>query len=86
MAKERDDAPILYYAPGACSLAVHIVLEWIGQPYEAIAVDQHAAAYREINPAGAVPALRLGTGAILTQASAILHYLARRSSRCRLDG
>ena len=25
----------LYYLQGACSLAVHIVLEWIGQPYEA---------------------------------------------------
>jgi len=27
----------LYYYPGACSLAPHLVLEWIGAPYEAIA-------------------------------------------------
>ena len=80
MAEAGDDVLTLYYAPGACSLAVHIVLEWIGSPYEAMAVDQHAPEYLEINPAGAVPALRLGSGAILTQASAILHYLARKHS------
>lgn len=70
--------PTLYYAPGACSLAVHIVLEWIGAPYEAVAVDQHAPSYRAINPAGAVPALAQHSGEVLTQASAILHFLARR--------
>ena len=29
----------LYYALGACSLAPHIVLEWIGAPYEAVKVQ-----------------------------------------------
>ena len=29
----------LYYAPGACSLSAHIVLEWIGEPYRAIQVN-----------------------------------------------
>lgn len=29
----------LYYFPGACSLADHIVLEWIGAPYETIKLD-----------------------------------------------
>ncbi|MBV9388127.1 MAG: hypothetical protein JOZ78_17030 [Chroococcidiopsidaceae cyanobacterium CP_BM_ER_R8_30] len=24
----------LFYAPGTCALAPHIVLEWIGEPYE----------------------------------------------------
>lgn len=66
----------LYYKPGACSLASHIVLEWIGQPYGAIAVDTNDPAYREINPAGAVPALRLADGMVLTQSAAVLKYLA----------
>lgn len=68
----------LYYSPGACSLAVHGVLKWIGAPYEAIKVDQSAPEYRRLNPAGAVPASRLNDGSVLTQADAILHYLARR--------
>ncbi len=76
--------PTLYYAPGACSLAVHIVLEWIGAPYEAVKVDQHAPDYRRINPAGAVPALRLDDNTILTQADAILHYLGRKHSHAQL--
>lgn len=30
----------LYYLPGACSLADHITLEWIGADYEAIEVPR----------------------------------------------
>ena len=68
----------LYYAPGACSLSVHIVLEWIGAPYEIERSDPSSPDYLKVNPAGAVPALRIGDGAPLTQCSAILHYLVRR--------
>ncbi len=68
--------PILYYAPGACSLAVHIVLEWIGEPYEAVKVDYTEPAYKKINPAGAVPAFDYGGARPLTQNAAILQYLA----------
>ncbi len=69
----------LYYSPGACSLAAHIVLEWIGEPYEAVKVDLHHLPddYRRINPAGAVPALDHGGPVALTQCSAVLTYLAR---------
>lgn len=68
--------PTLYYSPGACSLAPHIVLEWIGEPYEAVQVDHHDPEYRRINPAGAVPALEHGGARPLTQCAAILNYLA----------
>jgi len=68
----------LYYAPGACSMSVHIVLEWIGAPYRAERTDPSSGDYLAVNPAGAVPALRIGEGAPLTQCSAILHFLARR--------
>ncbi len=68
----------LYYHPGACSLAAHIALEWIGEPYATKEVAFGDKDYLKINPAGAVPALDDGTGWILTQDAAILRYLARR--------
>ncbi|HEY8138217.1 MAG TPA: glutathione S-transferase N-terminal domain-containing protein, partial [Methylocystis sp.] len=74
----------LYYYPGACSLAPHLVLEWIGAPYEAVRVNLGDPAYNAVNPAGAVPALDTGEGWILTQAGAVLHYLARRFPEARL--
>lgn len=75
----------LYYAPGACSLSVHIVLEWIGQPYQAIRSNPADPGYLKINPAGAVPALDIGADAPLTQCAAILHFLARRYPDAELD-
>lgn len=70
----------LYYSPGACSMAAHIVLEELGQPYEALKVDlkTHRIGeddYYQINPQGAVPAIKLGNGELLTQNVAILNYL-----------
>lgn len=78
----------LYYSPGACSLADHIVLEWIGQPYEAIKVGREARKMPEflaINPAGAVPALE-HDGWVLTQNAAILNYLADLHPQSGLGG
>lgn len=74
----------LYYSSGACSLAPHVVLEWIGAPYEAQRVDFKSPDYKRINPAGAVPALDTGEDWILTQGAAILRYLARRFPEARL--
>ncbi len=50
----------LYYSPGACSLAPHIVLEELGIPYEAVRIStaqgqQRSPEYLKINPRGRVP-------------------------------
>ena len=73
----------LYYAPGACSMAAHIVLEEGGEKYEARRVDlgkgeQRTEAYLKIHPQGRVPALGLDSGAPLTENTAILPYLGKR--------
>ena len=68
----------LYYTPGACSLGSHIVLEWIGEPYQTQRVSREqrkSPEYLKINPAGAVPALE-HDGWVLTQNAAILNFLA----------
>lgn len=78
----------LYYSPGACSLADHIVLEWIGRPYEAIKVtreNRKTPEFLAINPAGAVPALE-HDGWVLTQNAAILNYLADLHPEAGLAG
>ena len=66
----------LYYAPGTCALAPHIVLEWIGAPYEVALADLSSDEYRKINPLGMVPALQDGESRIMTQADAILKYIS----------
>ena len=68
----------LFYAPGACSLAPHVALRWIGAPFEALRVKYGSPELVAVNPAGSVPALDTGEGWTLTQIGAILHYLARR--------
>jgi glutathione S-transferase len=79
----------LYYLPGACSMADHIALEWIGKPYETEVVAREALRspeYLKINPAGLVPALIDGDGWVLTENVAILNYLMDRFPEAKLDG
>jgi glutathione S-transferase len=73
----------LYFTPGACSLAAHIVLEESGEKYQTQLVDmakgeQRSDSYLKINPQGRVPALRLDNGESLTENTAILPYLGKR--------
>jgi len=71
-----------YYSPGACSLSPHIVLLEAGLPFTPDKVDLKAkktangADYLAINSKGAVPALELDDGRVLTEGSAIVQYLA----------
>lgn len=75
----------LYYSPGACSLASHIILEETGLPYEVELVDLRAkvtasgANFLDLNPRGAVPALGLGDDGVLTQGAAILQFVGDAS-------
>jgi glutathione S-transferase len=72
----------LYYYPGACSLAPHIVAREAGIPLTLEKVDlanrttETGASYLAINPKGYVPALGLQDNSVLTEASAIIQYLA----------
>ena len=76
----------LYYAPGACSLAAHIVAREAGLPLGLDKVDlashttQGGQNYRNVNPKGYVPAVALDDGSVLTEVAAIIQYLADQGS------
>ncbi|WP_321877752.1 glutathione transferase GstA [Paraburkholderia bannensis] len=75
----------LYFSPGACSLASHIVAREAGLDLELDKVglgDKQTASgkdFRAINPKGCVPALELDNGELLTEGPAIMQYLADRN-------
>src|SRR5438105_6125290 len=72
----------LYYAPAACSLAVHIALREVGAAFDAVAVDlaRHTTAdggdFFAISPRGYVPLLELDDGTRHTEGAALLQYVA----------
>jgi len=76
----------LYYSPGACSQAPHILLHEIGLDHDAVRVDlktkklEDGSDYLAINPKGSVPALQLDSGEVLTENAVILQYLGDRAS------
>lgn len=71
----------LYYSPGACSMASHIALIESGAKFEAVKVNladhktEKGDDYYKINPKGAVPALQLDNGHVLTEGAVILQYI-----------
>ena len=72
----------LYYSPGACSLAAHIVAREAGLPVAIEKVDlaskrtESGADFAAINPKGYVPALALDDGEVLTEVAAVVQFLA----------
>ena len=76
----------LYYSPGACSLSPHIALHEAGLAHDLVKVDLKAKTtengddYTKINPKGAVPALQLDDGSILTEGPAIVQMIADKAA------
>ena len=75
----------LYYMPGACSLAPHIAFREAGLPFDLEKVDgatkktANGEDYTAINPKGAVPAIKLDDGQVLTEGAAIQQYIADKA-------
>lgn len=71
----------LFYTPGTCALASHIVLEEAGATYDTVRIDfranqQQSPDYLKVNPKGRVPALVTDDG-VLTETPAILAFVAQ---------
>jgi glutathione S-transferase len=80
----------LYYSPGACSLAPHIVLNELGEKYDLEKVDLAAKKtdagtdYTEVNGKGYVPTIEFSKGQVLTEVATILQYLADKAEGSKL--
>lgn len=72
----------LYFSPGACSLAPHIVAQELGVALDLVKVDGRTKKtasgddFWAVNPKGYVPALVLDDGQLLTEGPVISQYLA----------
>lgn len=79
---------ILFYAPGAASLAVHWMLIELGAEFRATRIDlqageQRLPAYLQLNPAGRVPTLVVD-GQAYTESAALLMLLAERHPEAKM--
>ena len=80
----------LYFSPGACSLASHITLREAGLNVDLKRADtktkklEDGSDYFAVNSKGAVPALRLDNGQVLTEGPVILQYLADQKPESHL--
>lgn len=75
----------LYYSPGACSRAVHVVLHEVGEKHEAIKIntmagEQKKPEFLKINPFGQVPVLKDGDLTILEGAAQIIYLCDKHKS------
>ena len=80
----------LFYSPGACSLAPHIVLRESGTPFtlEKVDLGTHRTAsgadYYAISPSGQVPLLQLQDGSLLSEGPVIAQYIADQAGKLTL--
>lgn len=80
----------LYFAPGACSMAPHIILRGADFAFDLEKVDLASKRtaggknYLQVNPKGYVPALELDDGEILTEVPVLLQYLADQKPEAHL--
>src|ERR1700746_312909 len=79
----------LYYAPGACSIGIHVLLEEIAKPYQAEAVNlrdgaQFKPPFTGVNAKAKVPTLERDDGSILTEFPVIAYWLARQNPPAKL--
>jgi glutathione S-transferase len=80
----------LYYSPGACSLAPHIILRETGADFTLEKTDtktkktERGGDFLAINPKGYVPVLELEDGYNLTEGVVIQEYLADRAPEAKL--
>ncbi len=70
----------LYYSPGACSLAIHVLLNEIGANFEvenvaAPAGQPKSPEYLKINPRGSVPTLKIDDFVLREGVAIMLHLL-----------
>jgi glutathione S-transferase len=77
----------LFFSPGACSQAPHIILRETGTPFTLVKVDlgqhrtQEGGNYYELNPKGQVPLLALDDGTTLSEGPVIAQYVAEQAGR-----
>lgn len=80
----------LYYSPGACSMAPHIIMRELGQEPELVKVDLGAkktadgSDFKAINHKGYVPTVELKDGQVLTEVATILQYLVDTDGKSKL--
>ncbi len=79
----------LFYAPGACSIGIHVLLEEIGKQYDSERVNlqqgqQYQPPFVEVNPKSKVPTLVRDDGSVLTEFPAIAYWLARTNPAAKL--
>ncbi|NBX86857.1 MAG: glutathione transferase GstA [Proteobacteria bacterium] len=81
----------LYYSQGACALGPQIALREAGLDFDLVRVNlkehklhESGEDYYKIAPKGAVPALRLPNGEVLTEGPAIMQWIADQAPTKKL--